>query len=765
MSDVFSREEDVCQDAQQVSHQSNIKKQMSTKVYATFFHDIYDRQGIEAINAEMTWGAFGGMLEMAAREPLVSKIDAKLFSPIAYNGTRCRQNAAQCGMLVLDSDDGLLISQVVELLQGDGIESIAYTSASNRAGERFRVITPLREPVDADTQIGAVKAFKDYIAVSLNVETGEREGQWKVDKGKLNPYSLFYLPARYESAGENEFHHISGDILSADGWLEAYPQEERSNAERSNAEPLAYERDERQDREDRDLTWQRAEAALEVIDPAISYNGWLDIGMALKSEFEEDGFYLWDNWSHGGGAKYKAAEMQPKWRSFHSGGIGIGTLFKIADEADRDWRQRHRDRKRPHLIGENMSVKEMLEELRNNPPTQEEMAKAYAEQTDDSYDDPRREEKKPEKPRRRFRSRREQKDEPAPTWLIEGLIPEDADVAIYANWGSLKTFLATDLAFAIATGGKALGVFPVSTPGPVFFFVGEGYKSMGHKRATAWEIEHGYEPYSVENIFFSDGVPITTDDRMVDEDIEDIEDILAGQKAKLFVIDTMNRALNGQDEDKAHVASKYLNTVKKIRDRIGGSSLTIAHLGKDPDRGGRGSSGFEAGFDTILTIDQCEKNENGEHVISFYVRKQKDADDGQRFYCKARVVATPQGDSLILESISEDEGLKALMDKRATKSDTNPDAVVAAIKELVPNGGLVGQNELAKKIAEMTDQKVETVKKQLSRQREGIFRKYIFDGKWCMPGCHLIGSTESLEDQLASLVSEPVVAKPNAIFV
>src|SRR5256885_1991166 len=46
---------------------------------------------------------------------------------------------------------------------------------------------------------------------------------------------------------------------------------------------------------------------------------------------------------------------------------------------------------------------------------------------------------------KRFRSRADDRLVPDPRWLVEGLIPENSDVAIYAPFAALKTFVAIDL--------------------------------------------------------------------------------------------------------------------------------------------------------------------------------------------------------------------------------------------------------------------------------------------------------------------------------
>jgi len=364
---------------------------------------------------------------------------------------------------------------------------------------------------------------------------------------------------------------------------------------------------------------------------------------------------------------------------------------------------------------------------------------------DDARSDSGSKKKRPNR-KRKFSTAEEDKAAVPPDWLIEDLIPMDADVALYASPQHLKSFLALDLGASIAMGCKALGLFEVKHPGPVFYFAGEGFTSMRKKRRVAWEIQHGYGPYSATGIKFGNGVLITTDDELVEEDIVEIEEVLDAEKSRLFIIDTKNRALNGQDEDKSHVAAKYLNCLQRVRERIGGSSLTIGHMGWDGERE-RGSSAFRGGFDTILWIDKMKRNlDTGEHVISLLIRKQKDDEDGQRYYMRAIKVQTPEGDSLVLEPMTKQDGLAAFAETKIQTSKTNPATVEAAMREIRPLGGTAGTREIAQKIAEMSDQKLNTVETYLSRNRGpgDKFEKYVFgdprEAKWCIPGQHLEGT-------------------------
>jgi len=56
---------------------------------------------------------------------------------------------------------------------------------------------------------------------------------------------------------------------------------------------------------------------------------WIEMGMAIKSEFGEDAFSTWDLWSQQDDS-YKASSALSSWKSFKKSGIGIGSLIDKA---------------------------------------------------------------------------------------------------------------------------------------------------------------------------------------------------------------------------------------------------------------------------------------------------------------------------------------------------------------------------------------------------------------------------------------------------
>ena len=82
--------------------------------------------------------------------------------------------------------------------------------------------------------------------------------------------------------------------------------------------------------------------ALYSIKPSdLSYEEWLNVGMALKDEGLS--VNLWDDWSRSD-SRYECGVCANKWRSFSGSGVGVGTIFHYAEiygnwsrSRDLDW--------------------------------------------------------------------------------------------------------------------------------------------------------------------------------------------------------------------------------------------------------------------------------------------------------------------------------------------------------------------------------------------------------------------------------------------
>jgi hypothetical protein len=350
--------------------------------------------------------------------------------------------------------------------------------------------------------------------------------------------------------------------------------------------------------------------------------------------------------------------------------------------------------------------------------------------------------------KRKFRSRAESRLVQPPSWIIQNLFQDGTDVAIYAPSGYCKSFVAVDLAMALATGKPALGSLAVARQGVVFYAAGEGKANLEKRRVTAWEVANGFDPYGVENLYVGEGL-IASNEETISADIGEMKEIIGERRASGVFVDTLGIALNGLDEDKSHVAARYFAFLRRLREETGASvTVTIGHFGKDHSRGERGSSHFRASFDTVIWITNHKKDDAGVHTIEIEIQKQKDGEDGQKYWLQTRHVETPDGDSLVLQPLTEDEAAEILSNKRGLSKDD----VAIALSELCRGGGHVSKRQLARHLESRLEMSTSGVEKALDRGlRNGTMSQFCHEGKWSPA---FKDSDQTFAEQMAEAMTE-----------
>ena len=79
------------------------------------------------------------------------------------------------------------------------------------------------------------------------------------------------------------------------------------------------------------VTLEKAWSMLSYI-PAQDRDTWISVGMALKSEFGDDAYSIYDNWSQSA-SNYQARSVRDVWKSFKRRGITFATVAKLALDA------------------------------------------------------------------------------------------------------------------------------------------------------------------------------------------------------------------------------------------------------------------------------------------------------------------------------------------------------------------------------------------------------------------------------------------------
>jgi hypothetical protein len=93
--------------------------------------------------------------------------------------------------------------------------------------------------------------------------------------------------------------------------------------------------------------------------------------------------------------------------------------------------------------------------------------------------------------------------EPAPVWLIEGLVPQDSLALLFGEPETFKSFFTIGLACSVATGKLFLDAYEVKQTGDVVYIYGEGARGIG-RRVRAWDVRNK----CTAERFFSIGEPV-----------------------------------------------------------------------------------------------------------------------------------------------------------------------------------------------------------------------------------------------------------------
>jgi len=240
-------------------------------------------------------------------------------------------------------------------------------------------------------------------------------------------------------------------------------------------------------------------------------------------------------------------------------------------------------------------------------------------------------------------------DEPV-KWMIDKVLPVGSFSALYGPPGSFKSFIALDIAEAIATGRTWMGN-EVTEPGAVLYLCGEGFGGVG-ARIKAIKQHHGTK----------DGAPIYVIRHQLNlrSSIEDfnalmiaVENLVTelGIDFKLIIIDTLARAFGGGNENDSSDMGSFIASCGNIQKIVQGCALMILHhSGKDATKGLRGHSSLLGAVDTELELIRFEDSMKG--IIR--TAKQKDGEDGTRigFEMVSVELAPPAGSLQIGEPIT-----------------------------------------------------------------------------------------------------------------
>lgn len=234
---------------------------------------------------------------------------------------------------------------------------------------------------------------------------------------------------------------------------------------------------------------------------------------------------------------------------------------------------------------------------------------------------------KPKVPARRYRvlTAGDLLNTPPLRWLVRGVLPAQGLACMYGASGSGKSFLALDLCAAVAEGDSWFGRRVTATRVVYLALEGEfGFRQRLH----AWQLHQGRDvPAGLRFV-------IQPFDLRSPEDLAELADAVtaSGGAGGLLIIDTLNRASAGADENNGRDMGEIIDAAKLLQTQLGGAVLLIHHSGKDQTKGLRGHSSLNAALDAALEVRR--EGDRREWVIA----KSKDDGDSAAYPFRLEVV-------------------------------------------------------------------------------------------------------------------------------
>lgn len=198
---------------------------------------------------------------------------------------------------------------------------------------------------------------------------------------------------------------------------------------------------------------------------------------------------------------------------------------------------------------------------------------------------------------------------------MEGLLTEGCCSVVYGDSNVGKTFFVLDLAAAVASGQPVAG--RKVRQSPVVYVSMEGARRFNHRIVALKEARR----LSNDTPFYLASWPLALlENDKVDEFVKAVLDqIPAGTKPGLIVLDTLSRGMAGGDETSSVHMTTAIAAVDRIRHETGAHCLLIHHSGKDRSKGSRGHTSLRAAIDS-----EFEVSRDGEGVPFVHNTKQRD---------------------------------------------------------------------------------------------------------------------------------------------
>lgn len=557
--------------------------QTDAPIFYTVFSNL---RATDKVERSVQWGELVATIKAPAI--FSDKAACPLLSLARYgdkrSATGCLRNAENVTAvhgIECDYDGEVMpIQEAADTLNVWGIRAVLYTSASHTPlNPRWRILLPLSRPQPPELRAVFVARLNALLGgvfddssftLSQSFYFGHVRGAEYValeasgDCIDTHTHAHLDTNARYPTARAS-----AGAGVATDQYLDLYDNQPPATPEQLS-----------------DL--RGALDHLAACGHGGNYDDWQRVGQALKGESK-----------HG-----NAAQLREMWLDYSRACGG----YKDEHGVFTKWEQLGGDRTGRGAIFNQAAALGWINPASGHAPENFESQLAHA---------------APNALRYKLLSGADLRNRPTPAWRVRGVLPTVGVAAVFGPSGSGKSFLAMDMAAAIAEGSPWFGCRVGAAPVVYCMLEGEGGASA---RTGAWET-YNRRPLPDKLHLILQPFTLTTP-----QDVTDLAAVIPN--GAVVYLDTLNRAAPTADENSSKDMGQILEAAKALQARTGGLVIVIHHSGKNVASGMRGHSSLFAAMDAVIEVSR-----NGDDR-AWSVAKSKDGQDGGVHHFRTEIIVT-----------------------------------------------------------------------------------------------------------------------------
>ena len=221
-----------------------------------------------------------------------------------------------------------------------------------------------------------------------------------------------------------------------------------------------------------------------------------------------------------------------------------------------------------------------------------------------------------------------------PDWLIDKCIERGTVTSIFGAAKSGKSFIAIDMACAVASGRTFYGYG--TKPATVLYLAGEGFTGVG-RRIKSHEQHHSYSLKNKPLLVSNRGTRIGDS-----EDFKNLQEVCRAIEEKhgsigMIIVDTLARNY-GLNENSTEDMNKFIQHIDDLKEEFNASIVIVHHTGHGSGARSRGSSVLPAALDYEFKVDRDKNSDDKAMLVNLKQTLVKDGTPIEEMYLKFQEV-------------------------------------------------------------------------------------------------------------------------------